>query len=71
MLLPSAVHVSSTIKCGASDDWEMWFLLFSRLVPSPNMCVYVYYVIVVFVVVCILFCVVQKKEGVETRVVMG
>ena len=44
--LPSAVHASSTIKCGASGDWEMWFLLFSRSVPSPNMCicVYVYYI---------------------------
>ena len=60
-LLPSAVHVSSTVKCGASGDWKMWFLLFSRLVPSPNMCIYVYYVIGVFVV-CVLFCVVQKKK---------
>ena len=33
------------------------------------MCIYVYYVIVVFVV-CVLFCVVQKKEEVETGVVI-
>ena len=46
------------------------FLLFSRSVPSPNMCVYVCYVIGVFVV-CVLFCVVQKKkeEG-ETGVII-
>ena len=43
----------------------MWFLLFSRSVPSPNMRVYVYYVIDVFVV-CVLFCVVQKKGEGET-----
>ena len=38
--------------------------------PIDSFAKHVYYVIVVFVVVCILFCVVQKKEGVETRVVI-
>ena len=44
--LPSAVHASSVIKHGASGDWKICFLLFSRSVPSPNMCicVYVYYI---------------------------
>jgi len=38
--------------------------------PIDSFAKRVYFIIVVFVVVCILFCVVQKKEGVETRVVM-
>ena len=42
----------------------MIFVIF----PIDSFAKRVYYVIVV---VCILFCVVQKKEGVETRVVMG
>ena len=37
------------------------FLLFSRSVPSPNMCICVYYVIGVFCCLC-LFCVVQRKK---------
>jgi len=31
----------------------MWFLLFSGSVPSPNMCIYVYYVIGVFCGLCL------------------
>ena len=36
------------------------FLLFSQLVPSPNMCIRIYYVI--FVCLFVLFCVVQRKK---------
>ena len=67
--LPSAFHASSTIRCGASGDWEMWFLLFSRLVPSPNMCIYVYYVIVVFCC-CLYFvlcCAEKRRSKAESR----
>ena len=41
------------------------------ILPIDSFAKRVYYIIVVFVVVCILFCVVQKKEGVEMRAVMG
>ena len=49
--------LSSVIKRGASGDREMCFLLFPQSVPSPNMCICVYYVIGVFVVcVCFVLC---------------
>jgi len=31
MSLPSAVHVSSVIKCGASGDWEICFSVIFRI----------------------------------------
>ena len=70
MSLPSAVHVSSIIKRGASGDWEICFSVIFRI-GSFAKHVYMYIIFVVLVVICILFCVVQKKkEGVETRVVI-
>ena len=51
-------------------DWEMCSLFIFPIGSFPK-CVYVYYLFIVLVVVCILFCVVQKKEeGVETRIIM-
>ena len=45
----------------------MWFLLFSRSVPSLNIWIYVYYVIGVFVVcVCFVLCRKKKKERRES-----
>ena len=38
------------------------FLLFSRLVPSPNMCICVYYVIGVFFVVCVCFVLCRERR---------
>ena len=67
----SVVHVSSVIKHGASGDWEICFCYFPDWFLR-QICVYVYMYskFVVLVVVCILFCVVQKKKGVETTVVI-
>ena len=45
------------------------FLLFSRLVPSPNMCICVYYVIGVFLLFVFVLCCAEKEEG-ETEVVI-
>ena len=61
MSLPSAVHVSSIIKRGASDDWEICFSVIFRI-GSFAKHVYMYIIFVVLVVVCILFCVVQKRR---------
>ena len=66
MSLPSAVHVSSIIKRGASGDWEIcfsvvfWIGCFARYV-------YVYICILYFVVFVVFFlyfvlCRMKKKE---------
>jgi len=61
--LPSAVHVSSVIKRGASGDWEICFCYFpDRFLRQTCVYVYMYIIFVVLVVVRILFCVVQKKR---------
>ena len=57
---PSSVEPPVTGKCG--------FLLFSRSVPSPNMCICIYYVIGVFIFVFVLCCA-EKEEG-ETEVII-
>ena len=63
MSLPSAVHVSSIIKRGASGDWEICFCYFpDRFLRQTYVYVYMYIIFVVLVVVCILFCVVQQKK---------
>ena len=58
--LPSAAHASSVIKYGAPGEGKIQFLLFSQSVPSPNMCIRIYYVI--FVCLFVFFCVVQRKK---------
>ena len=69
MSLPNVVHVSSIIKRGASGDWEIYFSVIFRI-GSFAKYVYMYIIFVVLVVVCILFYAEEKKEGVETRVVI-
>ena len=69
MLLPSAVHVSSLIKREVSGDWETRYSVVFRIFSFAKY-VYMYIMFVVLVVVCILFCAEEKKEGVETRVVI-
>ena len=72
MSLPSAVHVFSIIKRVVSGDWETRYSVVFRI-GSFVKYVYVYMCILCslfFVVVCILFCAEEKKEGVETRVVI-
>ena len=59
--MPSAVHVSSVIKREASGDWETRYSVVFRI-GSFAKHVYMYIIFVVLVVVCILFCVVQKKK---------
>ena len=61
MSLPSAVHVSSVIKRGASGDLEICSSVVFRI-GSFAKHVYMYIIFVVLVVVCILFCVVQQKR---------
>ena len=61
MSLPSAVHVSSIIKRGASGDWEICSSVVFRI-GSFAKHVYMYIIFVVLVVVCILFCGTAKKE---------
>ena len=113
MLLPSALHVSSTFEFGAmfhdclsadpqgnppfstsfSESHECHclalfmcpplssmkplvtgkyvLLLFSRSVPSPNMCICVYVYYIRCSCCCLYFVLCRrKKEGVETRVVI-
>ena len=55
MSLPSAVHVSSITKHGASGDWEICSSVVFRI-GSFAKHVYMYIIFVVLVVVCILFC---------------
>ena len=70
MLLPSAIHVSSIIKCGASFDWEICSSVVFRI-GSFAKHVYMCIIFVVLVVVCILFCAEEKKEEeAEMRVVI-
>ncbi len=72
MSLPSAVHVSSIIKRGASGDWEIcvsvifWIGFFVKYV---YMCICILYslFLLLFVFCFVLY---SKKEGVETRVVI-
>ena len=64
MLLPSAVHVSSVIKRGASGDWEICFSVIFQIVSFAK---YVYMCICiscsfVLVVVGILFCAEEKEK---------
>ena len=71
MSLPSAVHVSSIIKRGASGDWEICFSVIFRIgsfAKHVYMCICILYSLFLLLFV---FCFVQKKkEGVETRVVI-
>ena len=62
MSLPSAVHVSSIIKRGASGDWEICFSVIFRI-GSFAKYVYMYIIFVVLVVVCILFCAEEKRRS--------
>ena len=62
MSLPSAVHVSSIIKRGASGDWEIYFSVIFRI-GSFAKYVYMYIIFVVLVVVCILFCAEEKRRS--------
>ena len=66
------IHVSSIIKCEASGDWEASYSVVFQIGSFAKyvyMCIYVLYSFVL-VVVCILFCAEEKKEEVETRVVI-
>ena len=63
------VHVSSIIKREASGDWEIRSSVVFKIGSFAKQ-VYMYIIFVVLIVVCILFCVVQQKKGVETRVVI-
>jgi len=70
MLLPSAVHVSSIIKREASGDWEARYSVVFRIgsfVKYVYMCICILYLLFLLLFV---FCFVQKKKGVETRVVI-
>jgi len=71
MSLPSAVHVSSIIKRGASGDWEMCFSVIFQIGSFAKyvyMCICILYSLFLLLFV---FCFVQKKkEGVETRVII-
>ena len=62
MSLPSAVHVSSITKHGASGDWEICFSVIFRI-GSFAKYVYIYIIFVVLVVVCILFCTEEKRRS--------
>ena len=58
---PSSVEPPVTGKCG--------FLLFSRSVPSPNMCICMYYVIGVLFLLFVFVLGCAEKKG-ETEVVI-
>ena len=61
-LLPSAVHVSSVIKHGASGDWEMCFLV---IFPIGSFAKHVYmyiFVLLVFFVVCVCFVLCRERR---------
>ena len=71
MSLPSAVHVSSIIKREASGDWEtrssvvFWISSFAKYV---YMCICILYLL--FLLLFVLCCAENEKEGVETRLVI-
>ena len=62
MLLPSAVHVSPLISVKLLVTGKHVILLFSRSVPSPNMCICVYVYHVRLFWLLFVFCFVQKKK---------
>ena len=72
MSLPSAVHVSSVIKRGASGDWEICFSVIFRIgsfAKHVYMCICILYsLFLLLFVFCFVLC--RKKEGVETRVII-
>ena len=72
MSLPSAVHVSPLSSAKLLVTGKHVILLFSRSVPSPNMCicVYVYYIRCSCCCLYFVLCCTAKKEGVETRIVI-
>ncbi len=72
MSLPSAVHVSSIIKREASGDWETRSSVVFRIGSFAKymyMCICILYslFLLLFVFCFVLY---NKKEGVETRVVI-
>ena len=70
MSLPSAVHVSSVIKRGASGDWKICFsVIFWIGSFAKHVYMYVFVLLVSFWLFVFVLCCAEKKER-ETELVI-